>query len=232
MAGSDFPRPYIIGYGSSPSRCVPELFVVPWSDVGSPGSRATSFHTCQVLRPRRAVWALAFTRPSVLPSAFATASAPGIRIFTRLNGWPECSPTDASPPPLRATAHGSGPMWLATPSSYRICTDYSLPVSRRTAKESVRHRASSLGPARPRAIGCDGANGRMIVSQARQENFSRTCWFTFHWRGISSSGRSARVCLQQRGNSKYHDQPAAIGRQVCSGVRQSMPQASSRAAPT
>src|SRR5262245_23987811 len=107
-----------------------------WSDVGSPGSRATSFHTCQVLRPRRAVWALAFTRPSVLPSAFATASAPGIRIFTRLNGWPVCSPTDASPPPLRTTAHGSGPMWLATPSSYRTCTDYSLPVSRRTAKES------------------------------------------------------------------------------------------------
>src|SRR5215468_7819595 len=103
-----------------------------WSDVGSPGSRATSFHTCQVLRPRRAVWALAFTRPSVLPSAFATASAPGIRIFTRLNGWPVCSPTDASPPPLRTTAHGSGPMWLATPSSYRTCTDYSLPVSRRT----------------------------------------------------------------------------------------------------
>ena len=27
-----------------------------WSDVGSPGSHATSFHTCQVLRPRRAVW--------------------------------------------------------------------------------------------------------------------------------------------------------------------------------
>ena len=107
-----------------------------WSDVGSPGSRATSFHTCQVLRPRRAVWALAFTRPSVLPSAFATASAPGIRIFTRLNGWPVCSPTDASPPPSRATAHGSGPMWLATPSSYRTCTDYSLPVSRRTAKDS------------------------------------------------------------------------------------------------
>ena len=27
-------------------------------------------------------------------------------------------------------------MWLATPSSYRTCTDYSLPVSRRTAKDS------------------------------------------------------------------------------------------------
>ena len=113
-----------------------------WSDVGSPGSHATSFHTCQVLRPRRAVWVLAFTRPSVLPSAFATASAPGITIFARLNGWPVCSSTDASPPPSRATAHGSRPMWLATPSSYRTCTDYSLPVSRRTAKDSGHYPAN------------------------------------------------------------------------------------------
>ena len=36
----------------------------------------------------------------------------------------------------QATAHGSGSMWIATPSSYRTCTDYSLPVSRRTAKNS------------------------------------------------------------------------------------------------
>ena len=27
----------------------------------------------------------------------------------------------------------------------------------------------------------------MIVSQARQENFSRTCWITFHCRGMTSS---------------------------------------------
>src|SRR5215813_11858763 len=47
-----------------------------------------------------------------------------------------CSSADASLPPLQATAHGSGSMWIATPSSYRTCTDYSLPVSRRTAKDS------------------------------------------------------------------------------------------------
>jgi hypothetical protein len=29
-------------------------------------------------------------------------------------------------------AHGSGPMWFATPSSQWTCTIYSLPVSRRT----------------------------------------------------------------------------------------------------
>src|SRR5262245_11257671 len=47
-----------------------------------------------------------------------------------------CSSADPSPPPSQATAHGSRSMWIATPSSYRTCTDYSLPVSRRTAKES------------------------------------------------------------------------------------------------
>ena len=131
----------------SRARAVPEMFGCAWSDVGSPGSQAASFHTCQVLRPRRAVWTLAFTRPHVLPSAFATASAPGIRIFARLNGWPVCSSTDASPPPSRAAAHGSRSMWLATPSSYRTCTDYSLPVSRRTAKDSGHYQRHSKAPA-------------------------------------------------------------------------------------
>ena len=65
----------------------------------------------------------------MLPSAKATASAPGI-ILTRLDGWPMHSPTDASPLALRPAMHGSGPMWIAIPSSYRTFTDYSLPVSR------------------------------------------------------------------------------------------------------
>src|SRR5262249_13873895 len=46
------------------------------------------------------------------------------------------SPTDASPPSLRTATHGLGPIWIATPSSYRTCTDCSLPVPRRTAKDS------------------------------------------------------------------------------------------------
>src|SRR5262249_51669 len=52
------------------------------------------------------------------------------------------SPTDASPPSLRTATHGLGPIWIATPSSYRTCTDCSLPVSRRTAKSSGHY----LGP--------------------------------------------------------------------------------------
>src|SRR5262249_9798947 len=47
-----------------------------------------------------------------------------------------CSSADASLSPSPATAHASWSMWIATPSSYRTCTDYSLPVSRRTAKDS------------------------------------------------------------------------------------------------
>src|SRR5205807_2157645 len=51
----------------------------------------------------------------------------------RLDGWPMRSPVNASPRPSRATAHDSGPMWIATPSSQGTCTLYSLPVSRRFA---------------------------------------------------------------------------------------------------
>jgi hypothetical protein len=44
--------------------------------------------------------------------------------LSRLIGWPMHSPTDASP----FSAHGSGPMWFATPSSWRTFTTCSLPV--------------------------------------------------------------------------------------------------------
>src|ERR1700730_18149886 len=50
-----------------------------------------------------------------------------------LDGWPAPSPTDASLTSLRTPTHGSGPMRIATPSSSRTFTDYSLPVSRRTS---------------------------------------------------------------------------------------------------
>jgi hypothetical protein len=40
---------------------------------------------------------------------------------SRLNGWPICSPADASPTSSRTPAHGLGPMWVATPSSQWTC---------------------------------------------------------------------------------------------------------------
>ena len=128
---SDFSGPFIIGYGSSPSRCGPARYC-GWSGPRSPGSRAKSVRACQVLRPRRVARALALTRSDMWPSATQTASAPGNSFLSRLNGWPARTPTDASPPSSRMTAHGSGPMWFATPSSQWTCTTYSLPVSRRT----------------------------------------------------------------------------------------------------
>ncbi len=51
------------------------------SAARSPGSRPRSVRTCQGLRPRRVVQGLALTPPSMLPSAYATASAPGINSF-------------------------------------------------------------------------------------------------------------------------------------------------------
>ena len=97
--------------------------------MGPPGSRSTwSLRTCQCLRPRRADRALTLTRPFVLPSGRATPSASRDEVLSRLNGWPARPPADASPPPLRATAHGSGPVWFATPSLQRTFTSYSLPV--------------------------------------------------------------------------------------------------------
>ena len=87
MAGSDFSRSCITGYGSSPPRCGPAQHVYArcWSTVRPPGSRTKSVRTCQVLRPRRAGRALALTCPSVLPSATRKASAPEMRSFSRLN---------------------------------------------------------------------------------------------------------------------------------------------------
>ena len=108
-----------------------------WSDVGSPGSRARSMRACQVLRPRRGVQVLALALLDILPSTTQTASAPGISFLSRLNGWPARSPADASPTSSRMPAHGSGPMWFATPSSQWTCTTYSLPVSRRTCVKTL-----------------------------------------------------------------------------------------------
>src|SRR2546428_2873927 len=73
MAESDFSRPCIIGYGSSPSRYGPAA-VAERSIARAPGSRAKSVCTCQVLRPRRIDQALAILRLFVLPSALETAS--------------------------------------------------------------------------------------------------------------------------------------------------------------
>ena len=49
--------------------------------------------------------------------------------------------------------------------------------------------ASRLGPAQALGITWNGAGAWLIVSQSRQENFSRTVSITFHRRGVVSSVR-------------------------------------------
>jgi hypothetical protein len=70
------------------------------------GEQCSSQH----LRPRRVVRTLALSRPSVLPSAGSTASAPSTFCLSRLDSWPMHSPADAS----TLLAHGSGPMWFGS----------------------------------------------------------------------------------------------------------------------
>src|SRR5271155_797560 len=65
----------------------------------------------------------------MLPSVRLNTSAPRTIKFSRLNGWPMRSPTDASPSSSRMPTHGSGPMRIATPSLQWTFTTYSLPVS-------------------------------------------------------------------------------------------------------
>jgi hypothetical protein len=57
-----------------------------------------------------------------------TASAPQARRFRGSIARPARTPTDASPPPSRTTAHGSGPPWLATPSVLDSLIPFSGPV--------------------------------------------------------------------------------------------------------
>jgi len=149
MAGSDFSRPFIVGYGSSPSRRDPAARA-PRMSKRSPGSRTKSLRACQVLRPRRAGRRLTLAPPFVWPSVQAKTSAPGIASLSRLNGWPARPPADASPQSSRSGAHGAGPMRIVTPSSQWTFTTYSSPVSRRTACRRTlvekRRRCSEPGP--------------------------------------------------------------------------------------
>ena len=66
--------------------------------------------------------------------AFRESDDVGTRIefLSRLNGWPACTPVNASRRTSRYAAHNSGPVWFAMPSLQGTCTLCSLPVSRRS----------------------------------------------------------------------------------------------------
>ena len=56
-----------------------------------------------------------------------TASAPQTRRLRGSIARPARTPTDASPPPLRTTTHGSGPSWTANPSMLDSLIPFSGP---------------------------------------------------------------------------------------------------------
>ena len=96
MAGSDFPRPCIIGYGSSPSRCGPDRLARRWSDEGSPRFRRVPFVRDGVSDHGRAT-APRLTVPHMLPSTTLTASASAGLLLSRLNSSPHTIVVYASP---------------------------------------------------------------------------------------------------------------------------------------
>jgi hypothetical protein len=65
--------------------------------------------------------------------AFRPLNSVGIRdVISWLNTQPGGSPVNASTCASRRTPHDSGPVWFATPSLHWTCTNYPLPVSRRS----------------------------------------------------------------------------------------------------
>jgi len=118
-----------------------------------------------------------------------------------LNSWPMRSPTDASPPPLRTATHGSGPIWIATPSSYRTYIDCSLPVSRRTAKHSG-HYSAQLRLSR------FGAISRSWASICRHTSRRPTTGFP----GGPATSARARSARRDSYSSRYHPSRAVLTR--------------------
>ena len=60
-----------------------------------------------------------------------TVSTPELTCISRLNTWPARTPVNASAMALLPPPHDSGPMWLATPSSYDSLIHDTLPIIRR-----------------------------------------------------------------------------------------------------
>jgi hypothetical protein len=113
MGLSDFPGPFIAVVSPGGSQRVPWSHL-PGADRGSPGSHAESFQTCAGSSTTRG---RDTSRLSKVPRvAFRTRRRrrrPEPDRLSRLNTWPAFSPANASLMPSRASAHDSGPVWLA-----------------------------------------------------------------------------------------------------------------------
>ena len=74
--------------------------------------------------------------PYCLPLAL-TASASWMSTVSRLNIPAHMPPVNAWPAPLRTHTHHSGPMWIATPSSYETFTHCHLAGFHRRTNANV-----------------------------------------------------------------------------------------------
>jgi len=109
MAGSDFSRPFIVGYGSSPSRRGPASFV----DIGEadrPDMRPPRFRRRLFVRDgvfdRGGASASRIATPHMLPSTSFNGSAPAKFRISQLNNPPRTMAVYASRPPSpTATQH-------------------------------------------------------------------------------------------------------------------------------
>src|SRR5271169_4218025 len=122
MAGSDFSGPFIIGYGSSPSRCGPTTAPPFRSDPRSPSFRYDPFARDVALDPGRAS-APRMAVPHMLPSSEQRLSAPAISDLSWLNPTPHAIAVYASQPLLpEATQHSlpSGRYSLLGPDFHRL----------------------------------------------------------------------------------------------------------------
>ena len=109
-----------------PTRPVPPPARV---DMGSPGSRARCFRTCTGSLTARGLTAPCDNGASgVAFRPVLRRRHPGVSVLSRLNTRPARTPVNASPLPLRATTHDSGPLWLAMPSTCGSFIHCTLPV--------------------------------------------------------------------------------------------------------
>src|SRR5262249_26824875 len=107
MRLSDFPQAYMPDVRSttfSGRSATPER--IP---VGSPGSRARSFHACAgSCDCAGSADGLPISPPAVLPSASLDGVGTAKTVISQLNGWPACAPVNASPVALQPLPHDSG----------------------------------------------------------------------------------------------------------------------------
>ena len=108
MAGSDFSRPFIVGYGSSPSRRGPAQHGAPGRTRDLPGSDAIPSYvmgsSTTAERQR-----LAISAPHMLPSALSTPRPLRVGTLSRLNSPPHTIAVYASQSSSPATTQHSLP---------------------------------------------------------------------------------------------------------------------------